>query len=63
MSLTLSADHRVFDGQVGGTVLFFFALYLFPQSFPFALCYLPLVCDARRSREVFHGAGIEFQRH
>ena len=23
MSLTLSADHRVFDGQVGGTVLFF----------------------------------------
>jgi len=23
MSLTLSADHRVFDGQVGGTVLIF----------------------------------------
>lgn len=58
MMLTLSADHRIFDGQVGGIY------HLSPVISPVCsrVIYTPLYVTLW-NRQVFHGAGIELQRH
>jgi hypothetical protein len=55
MSLTLSADHRIFDGQVGGID------HLSPvisSIFCHVIYSLPFVT---LGRQVFHRVGIELQ--
>ncbi|GJM96985.1 hypothetical protein PR202_ga13873 [Eleusine coracana subsp. coracana] len=52
MSLTLSADHRVFDGQVGGIDIHLFTMYLISPLFPILLTLLLCTWEQASSSEL-----------